>query len=164
MANHGTEYSTRWGLLRERVEAMQAIWSQEEASYHGKFVDFEAIWSWPKPLQQPYPPVLVAGNGPRTLQRVARYGDGWMPLPHGMDSFAARIAELHDLCAAAGKPPAPVSLFYAPTSKPHKLEQFRDEGLSRFIWSVPSDEPGVVLRRLDELVRLREQVEGAAGA
>ena len=70
MENHGTDYKTRWGLMRERVEAMKAIWSEETASYHGKHVHFDNIWSWPKPLQQPHPPILVAGNGARTLQRV----------------------------------------------------------------------------------------------
>lgn len=160
MENHGTAYKTRWGLMRERVEAMKAIWSEETASYHGKHVNFDDIWSWPKPLQKPHPPILVAGNGARTLQRVARYADGWLPLPHGIDSFTDSIKELEDLCAAANKPTASVSLFYAPTSKPEKLEQFRKEGVSRFIWSVPSEGRDVVLAKLDELVKVREQLEG----
>jgi probable F420-dependent oxidoreductase len=158
MANHGTDFSTRWTLLRERVEAMKAIWSQDEATYHGQFVNFDAIWSWPKPLQQPHPPILVAGDGPRTLQRVARYGDGWMPLAGGIESFADKIKELGELCAAAGRPPAPVSLFYAPSSRPAKLEQFRAEGVSRFIWSVPSAGRDEVLPRLDALVKLRAEL------
>ncbi|MEE8433421.1 MAG: LLM class F420-dependent oxidoreductase [bacterium] len=160
MENHGTAYKTRWGLMRERVEAMKAIWSEEAASYHGKHVHFDNIWSWPKPLQQPHPPILVAGNGARTLQRVARYGDGWLPLASGIDSFRDSIKELRDLCAAANKPPATVNLFYAPTSKPEKLEQFREEGVSRFIWGVPSEGRDVVLAKLDGLVKLREQLEG----
>ena len=160
MENHGTDYKTRWGLMRERVEAMKAIWSEETASYHGKHVHFDNIWSWPKPLQQPHPPILVAGNGARTLQRVARYGDGWLPLASGVDSFGDAIKELGDLRAAANKPPATVSLFYAPASKPEKLDQFRREGVSRFIWGVPSEGRDVVLAKLDGLVKLREQLEG----
>ncbi len=158
MENHGTDFRTRWTLLRERVEAIKAIWTQEEASYHGQFVNFERIWSWPKPLQRPHPPVLVAGSGPRTLQRVARYGDGWLPLPHGIDSFADKLAELAELCAAAGRPPVPTSLFYAPTHKPAKLEQFHREGVARFIWSVPSAGRDEVLRELDQLARLKDEL------
>src|SRR5438876_3694917 len=75
MRNHGTDPSTRFGLLRERVEAMKALWTSEEASYHGRHVDFERIWSWPTPLQEPHPPVLVGGNGARVLERVVAYGD-----------------------------------------------------------------------------------------
>jgi len=160
MENHGTAYQTRWGLMRERVEAMKVIWAEETASYHGKHVHIDGIWSWPKPLQKPHPPILVAGNGARTLKRVARYADGWLPLPHGIDSFKDSIKELEDLCAAANKPTASVSLFYAPTSKPKKLEQFKREGVSRFIWSVPSEGRDVVLAELDALVKVREQLEG----
>ncbi|MBI3993764.1 MAG: LLM class F420-dependent oxidoreductase [Candidatus Lambdaproteobacteria bacterium] len=158
MENHGTEFGTRWKLMRERIEAMKAIWSEERATYHGEFVNFDEIWSWPKPLQKPHPPILVAGNGARTLQRVARYGDGWLPLPQGLDSFTDKLKELEDLCAAAGRPMVPVSLFYAPTSKPAKLAQFRAEGVSRFVWSVPSAGRDVVLPKLDELARLKEQL------
>ena len=67
------------GLMRERVEAMKAIWTQDEASYHGEFVNFDRIWSWPKPAQRPHPPVLVGGNGPTVLDRVLAFGDGWFP-------------------------------------------------------------------------------------
>ena len=79
MANHGTDPRTRMTLLAERVEAMKAIWTQDEASYHGRFVDFDRIWSWPKPAQRPHPPVLVGGNGPTVLDRAAAFGDAWFP-------------------------------------------------------------------------------------
>src|SRR3712207_4620034 len=77
MANHGTDPRTRMRLLRERMEAMQAIWTADEASFHGEFVSFERIWSWPKPLQRPWPPVLVGGGGPTVLDRVLAFGDAW---------------------------------------------------------------------------------------
>ncbi len=79
MANHGTDPRTRMRLLGERVEAMKAIWTQDEASYHGRFVDFDRIWSWPKPAQRPHPPVLVGGNGPTVLDRAEAFGDAWFP-------------------------------------------------------------------------------------
>ena len=74
MRNHGTEPSRRFSVMRERIEAMKAIWTQDEASYSGKYVGFERIWSWPKPVQKPHPPVLVGGDGPRVLDRVIAYG------------------------------------------------------------------------------------------
>jgi probable F420-dependent oxidoreductase len=79
MRNHGTDPRTRMALLRERVEAMQAIWTQDEASYSGKFVNFDRIWSWSKPAQRPYPPVRVGGDGPTVLDPVLAFGDGWFP-------------------------------------------------------------------------------------
>ncbi|MEC8136510.1 MAG: LLM class F420-dependent oxidoreductase, partial [Pseudomonadota bacterium] len=79
MENHGTPWHRRWKLVRERIEAMKAIWAAEEASYEGEFVNFERIWSWPKPVQKPHPPIYVGGDAPGTFKRVLRYGDGWIP-------------------------------------------------------------------------------------
>ena len=79
MANHGTDPRRRMAVMRERVEAMKAIWTQDEASYSGEFVRFDRIWSWPKPAQRPHPPVLVGGEGPTVLDRVLAFGDAWMP-------------------------------------------------------------------------------------
>jgi probable F420-dependent oxidoreductase len=85
MANHGTDPRTRMAVLADRVRAMRKIWTAEEAEYHGEFVDFGPIWSWPKPAQQPHPPVLVGGNGPGTEDRVLDFGDGWLPQVDMMD-------------------------------------------------------------------------------
>src|SRR5829696_1894227 len=94
MANHGTDPKRRFGLMRERVEAMKVIWTEDEPSYHGKHVDFDPIWQWPKPAQTPNPPVFIGGNGPRVLDRVLRYGDGWMPNMKELDTLKPRIEEL----------------------------------------------------------------------
>jgi probable F420-dependent oxidoreductase len=79
MRNHGTDPRKRMRVMHERIDAMKAIWTQDEASYHGEFVDFDGIWSWPKPAQRPHPPVLVGGNGPTVLDRVLAFGDAWLP-------------------------------------------------------------------------------------
>ncbi|HWK30360.1 MAG TPA: LLM class F420-dependent oxidoreductase [Solirubrobacter sp.] len=95
MRNHGTDPATRHANMRERVEAMRAIWTQDEPEYHGRHVDFDPIWLWPKPLQRPLP-VLIGGNGPPVEDRVLRYGDGWMPNMPDLDTLGPRIAKLRD--------------------------------------------------------------------
>jgi probable F420-dependent oxidoreductase len=78
MANHGTGFGTRWKLLRERVEAMKAIWASDKAEYHGDLVDFDPIWCWPKPVQRPHPPILLGGTVDAALRRAGRIADGWI--------------------------------------------------------------------------------------
>ena len=121
MENHGTKPSLRWKIMRERILAMKRIRADEAgldsaAEYHGQYVDFDPIWSWPKPVQKPHPPILVGGDGPRTLERVVEYGDEWMPIPGRGGDLATRIAELQSLAKAAGRGPMPVSLFGVPPS------------------------------------------------
>ncbi len=153
MENHGTDFARRWRVLRERVEAMKAIWTQEAASYAGEFVRFEAIWSWPKPAQKPHPPVLVGGDGARTLERVVRYGDEWMPIPRGDFPLAERVKRLDELAAKAGRGRIPVSLFGAPAD-PKRLERFRREGARRCVFFLPSAGREEALPKLDELAGL----------
>jgi probable F420-dependent oxidoreductase len=159
MANHGTDYARRWKVLRERVEAMKAIWREEEASYAGEFVRFERIWCWPKPVQKPHPPILVGGNGERTLERVVRYGDGWMPLGRGDMTFGERIRELQELAAKAGRGAIPVSLFGGP-SDPGKLEAHRSDGVARVFFPIPPGGRDTVLPRLDKLAAVARALDG----
>src|ERR671910_2951503 len=111
MENHGTDPRRRFSLMRERIEAMKAIWTQDEASYHGEHVDFDPIWCWPKPVQKPHPPVLVGGNGRKALERVVSFGDEWMP--NRATGLTERVAELGRMAAEAGRDPIPVTLFGA---------------------------------------------------
>jgi probable F420-dependent oxidoreductase len=148
MRNHGTDPSTRVGLMRERVEAMKAIWTQDEASYHGKHVDFERIWSWPKPLQEPHPPVLVAGNGPRVLDRVLRYGDGWLPnVVGGDDHMLAQISELKRRAAEADRDVS-ITLYAAP-AKAARLERYAEAGVDGAVFLLPSADRGAIDERLE---------------
>src|SRR5882724_3682654 len=80
MEDHGTDFKQRWRVLRERVLAMKRIWTEDEAAFEGDFVRFEPLWSWPKPVQKPHPPILLGGHGPRALARVVDYCDGWLPI------------------------------------------------------------------------------------
>lgn len=114
MVNHGTEPRTRMALMRERVLAMKQIWTQERAEFHGDFVDFDPIYSWPKPVQTPHVPVLIGGNGPTVFDRVLGYGDGWAPnLVGPPESLVADIAELRRRAADAGRAHVPVTLIGA---------------------------------------------------
>jgi len=155
MENHGTAYRSRWRQLREQVEALKAIWTQDEAEYHGKFVNFDPIWSWPKPVQKPHPPVLVGGDGEGTLQRVIDYGDGWMPiLRRDPLKLVERIRELQAMAKAAGRGPIPVSIFGAP-ARPEVIELMAEAGVERCIIGqrpVPAGEALAALKRHAEVI------------
>ena len=135
MRNHGTDPRTRMALLRERIEAMKAIWTQDEAGYSGRFVAFDRIWSWPKPAQKPWPPVLVGGNGPGVLDRVLAFGDVWFP-NWSRGQVLERIPELRERAAEAGRD-VPVYVMGAP-SDARELERMREAGAARAVHWVPS--------------------------
>ena len=157
MENHGTDPARRWRRMRETIEAMRAIWGNDEGEYHGELVDFDPIWQWPKPIQEAGPPVIIGGDGPNTLKRVARYGDGWMPIDgRNRDDFAPAIAELNDLAAAEGRGPMTVSLFGA-GSNPARLEKHARAGVDRIVFLVPPAPADVVLPKLEANARLAEQ-------
>jgi probable F420-dependent oxidoreductase len=146
MADHGTEFGSRFKLLRERVEAIKAIWTQDEAEYHGDMVSFGPMWCWPKPVQKPHPPILLGGSGPKVLERVVRYADGWMPnRGHSIE----RIPELQELARAAGRGPIPVSFYPKPDAS--EIERLAAAGVDRCIWYVPPDGRDQALAKLEEL-------------
>jgi probable F420-dependent oxidoreductase len=151
MANHGTDPDTRFGLMRERVEAMKAIWTQDEAEYHGRHVDFDPIWSWPKPVQQPHPPIVVGGNGPKVLDRVVAYGDEWMPNRVKAEDFVGRLEELRRKASEAGRDPIPVTV-YGASRKPEVLEEWAAHGVTRGVYWLPPGDAGEVERALDQVV------------
>jgi probable F420-dependent oxidoreductase len=149
MADHGIDFSRRWTVLREKVEAMKAIWTQEVSEYHGEFVNFGPMWSWPKPVQKPHPPVILGGSGPKILERVVRYGDGWMP---NRGVVIERISELQSLAKAAGRGHIPVTVY--PRANAEDIERYVQAGVDRCIYWVPPDGRDAALRKLEELARL----------
>jgi probable F420-dependent oxidoreductase len=156
MENHGTDPTTRFALMRERVLAMQEIWTKDEAEFHGTFVDFDPIWSWPKPLQRPYPPVLVAGNGPKTLERVLEYGDGWIPIPgRGAVALGEGTARLREMAAERGRPPVPVTVFGA-RPDPEVLDHYAAAGVDRALFALPPVPTPEALKYLDTYANLAE--------
>jgi probable F420-dependent oxidoreductase len=149
MGDHGTQFSSRWKLLREKVEAVKAIWTEDEAEYHGDMVSFGPMWSWPKPVQKPHPPVLLGGAGPKILERVVRYADGWMP---NRGHAVERISELQEMARAAGRGSIPVS--YYPKAEASEIERVASLGVERCIWYVSPDGRDQALAKLEELGRL----------
>src|SRR5437763_8370355 len=133
MQNHGTDPRKRMRVLRERIEAMKAIWTQEEASYSGEFVSFERIWSHPKPVQWPHPPILVGGHGPTIFDRVLGFGDGWLAQWRGDDAVFERIAELQ----ARAERPVFVDLI-GMSAKPDLIERAQRAGVRRALRWLPS--------------------------
>jgi alkanesulfonate monooxygenase SsuD/methylene tetrahydromethanopterin reductase-like flavin-dependent oxidoreductase (luciferase family) len=156
MANHGTDASKRFGLMRERVEAMKAIWTQDDAEYHGKRVDFDAIWSWPKPLQKPHPPVLVGGNGRTVYDRVLAFGDGWLPNRIGDDEkIIARVEKLQRLGKEAGRDSVPVTMQLAPRD-PELLERYEKAGVTRAVYMLPAADAETVETKLDRFTAAKD--------
>jgi probable F420-dependent oxidoreductase len=154
MANHGTDPRTRMALLVERVQAMKAIWSQEEASFHGKFVNFERIWSWPKPVQKPHPPVLVGGNGPTVIDRALAIGDAWFP-NYGRGGVLERAAELR---ARADRPLELMVMGIPADAK--VLAEYEGAGFSLAVHWLPSASLGQVERELDRFETAVAELHG----
>jgi probable F420-dependent oxidoreductase len=156
MRNHGTDPTRRFGVMRERIEAMKTIWTQDEASYHGRHVDLERVWSWPKPAQRPHPPIIVGGNGRRVLDRVIAYGDEWMPNRIGSpDELGERVERLGRMAADAGRATPKVSLYAAP-AKPAEMQRYEAAGVGRYVLYVPPVPRPDAEERLDHLARAVE--------
>ncbi|HYN97468.1 MAG TPA: TIGR03619 family F420-dependent LLM class oxidoreductase [Pilimelia sp.] len=149
MRHHGTDPRTRMELLRERVEAMRAIWTQPEASYAGRFVSFEGVLSYPKPAQRPYPPILVGGDGPTVLDRVLAYGDAWIPNYRGDDAIFDRIRELRE----RAQRPVEVQLMLSAPGDAAVLARLAGAGVRRALYWLPSGPAAVVEPALERWER-----------
>jgi probable F420-dependent oxidoreductase len=156
MANHGTDPRARMAIMAERVKAMKAIWTQQEASFHGEHVSFEGIWSWPKPAQRPHPPILVGGNGPTVLDRVLDFGDAWMP--NHVDGVLEAIAELRRRGQEAGRD-IPV-IVMSPPPKPEVLERYAQAGVERVVFWLPSAGRARVERSLERIEEAMAELLG----
>ena len=151
MENHGTDPKERWRLMRERVLAMREIWTKEEAEFHGEFVDFDPIWSWPKPIQSPLP-VYIGGNTEHTLKRVIAYGDGWIPNA-GRARLIAMIPEFRRLCEESGRGHLPITVYGTrPTAE--AIADYEAVGVDRLVFWMPSKPRDEVLRELEAVTTL----------
>ena len=155
MENHGTAFATRFRVMSERARAMKVIWTEEEAEFHGEFVDFDPIWSWPKPVQTPNPPILVGGETDHTLRRVVEWADGWFPRGRGGFDPAEGIARLKRIADEAGRSmdTINVSLFGAEPNRA-ALDRAAESGVTRAILGLPPNDRDDVMRRLDRHAEL----------
>lgn len=155
MENHGTVFESRFKRLEEQVLAMKEIWAKDEAEFHGEFVHFDPIWSWPKPLQKPHPPILLGGAGPKTLQRVVDFCDGWIPLGFSVDAILSGAANLRGLAEKAGRDVNTVSIsVFGASPDRSSLDRYAQGGIERAILRVPSQGRDEVLPRLDQWAKL----------
>ena len=159
MENHGAPFKRRWKVLRERVEAMKKIWTEEAAEYHGEFVDFDPIWSYPKPRQKPHPPIVLGSASRAGLQRVVDYCDGWIPIGFALPDLPGAIRELHERAKAAGRDPKSIeiTLFWAMPDA-GELRRYESLGIERGILACPSLGRDEVLAMLDGYAPLVEAV------
>ncbi|MGO9055894.1 MAG: LLM class F420-dependent oxidoreductase [Candidatus Binataceae bacterium] len=155
MENHGTDPKTRRSLMRERIEAMKAMWTHEQPQYHGRFVNFDPIWSYPKPVQKPHPPILMGGQGTKALKGVIEYCDGWMPIPARAKDLGPRVAELRRQFEQAGRDPKALSItiFWGRADK-ESIEQYELAGAERVIFLLPPESADKVMPKVDEYAKL----------
>jgi probable F420-dependent oxidoreductase len=158
MHNHGTEFSTRFALMRERVLAMKEIWTQPKPEFHGEFVDFPPILTWPKPVQRPHPPIHVGGAFPHALRRAIEYGDGWLPIL-GRGPVLEKLPDVRRQLQDAGRDPDrfEITLFGVPPDA-ELLARARDAGVARCVLGLPSAKEDEVLPVLDRHAALMRQL------
>lgn len=155
MENHGTEFKSRFKKMCEQVLAMKAIWTQDEPEFHGDYVDFDPIWSWPKPVQKPHPPIHLGGSGPYTLQRVVDFCDGWMPIARAPDALLASLDELRDRAEKAERDMSTIELsVFGAKPEQASIDVFARAGFERVIFALPSAGRDQVLPLLDDFARL----------
>jgi len=163
MENHGTHFARRHKLARERVEAMKAIWTQPKAEYHGEFVNFDPMMTWPKPVQKPHPPVIVGGAFPYSARRAIRYGEGWIPQAArgGYSEIADMIPKFREMAAEAGRDPTSIEItVWFPRRDTDLMKRYRDLGVSRVVFNLESEKADKVLPEVDAIATLMRQLNG----
>ena len=160
MADHGTEFASRFEVMRERVEAMRAIWTTSKPAFEGKFVRFPPMMTWPKPVQKPHPPVLVGGAFPYGARRAIAWGDGWVPHAErpAYGHVLGKLPEFRKLALEAGRDPAtlPITVFGVAEDL-ELIKRYRDAGVARLVFNLPAAKRDEVLPVLDRCAALMRQ-------
>jgi probable F420-dependent oxidoreductase len=155
MENHGVVYEDRFKQMEEKIQAMQAIWTQEQASFYGDHVNFGPLWSYPKPLQKPHPPILLGGETKYTMRRIVKYCDGWLPRARDNYDVLAGMSQLSQIAAEEGRDMSTVQVnVFGARSDAGVLKSYRDAGITRSILPLPSETADKILPRLDKYAAL----------
>jgi probable F420-dependent oxidoreductase len=150
MENHGVRYETRFKVMREHVLAMKTLWTQEEASFHGQFVDFDPVWSWPKPVQRPHPPILLGGESDQTLRRVVEYCDGWIPRPSAGITPKAAVDRLRRMAEQKQRDAKSLSIsMFSAAADEAALAEYREGGIDEVLLRIPDVSRDKILQLLD---------------
>jgi len=152
MENHGAQFKRRWKIVREKILAMREIWTKEAAEFHGEYVNFDPIWSYPKPVQPGGPPVLLGSLSPKTYERVADYCDGWLPINTPRFDWPGAIKTLREAEKKNGRQPLSLSMFGVP-AKPEVVASLAGLGFQRVIFGLPPAPRDTVLPMLDEYAK-----------
>lgn len=152
LAHHGTRFADRFAVLAERVAAIRTIWASDEAEFEGQHVAFDALRSWPKPVQSPHPPILLGGNAGRILERVVALGDGWLPIFRTVSDLRQQVETLGRLAEGASRERPTVSVTNAPVDR-LELVQLAELGVERAIFRIPAADADEALPRLQEISR-----------
>ncbi len=157
MENHGCDYSTRFARLEEQLQALKAIWTEDEAQFHGTHVDFDPMWCWPKPVTRPHPPIFIGGETDHTLKRIVKYADGWLPRVRDPGLVLAGIGRLRAFARDSGRDEngIAISAFGLP-AKHEAIQPFRDAGVDRAILALAPGPADDMLRRLDRYTEFVE--------
>jgi len=168
MANHGVEFQARWRVLRERVLAMRTIWREETPEFHGEHVDFDPIWSYPKPVQEGGPPVLIGASSRWTWRRIAEYGDGWFPIhqdprraaAQGAVDYREGMARIREAWSEAGRSGEPDFTIFGVGPDPARVETLLEMGFNRVVFGLPPADPDTVLPLLDRYASIGAAISG----
>ena len=155
MENHGAKYESRFKLVRERILAMKAIWTEAEAQFHGEFVNFDPVWSFPKPVQRPHPPILLGGETDHTLRRIVEFADGWFPRAKPDTDPREFVGRLRQAVSTSKRDFAEFSItvFRAPSDQA-KLAAYKEAGIKRVLLEIPDLTRDEILAHLDKIAPL----------
>ena len=170
MENHGVAFDTRWKVLRERILAMRKIWTEDDAEYHGEYVDFDPVWSWPKPMQQGGPKILMGASSKYTWKRIAEYCDGWFPIHQdprraaasGAVDYAAGMSAIRSAWVDAGRNGDPDFSIFGVGPDAARVRELIEMGFNRIIFALPPADADTVLPLLDNYAAIAYEIQNAA--
>ena len=151
MADHGTTFEIRMNLMEERVAALKIIWTESKPEFSGKFVNFEPMMTWPKPIQKPHPQILIGSGFPHAAKRAISYGDGWMPIGGRGWDVVETLPKFRQMAEEAGRNPDDLGItIFGATDDAVMLKGYRDASVNRTVFNLPSASRDEILPLLDQ--------------